>query len=184
MKKIVLFLPLVLILTGCSTETSSTSSANSQTLQLLVPSDCNQQGVIDSFDREVPGSQYVPTQWQPAPGTDLAAAYDNGGIACSYGIQVAEIGGTILWASNKDGVWNKRVTDWEKAGLLKIDLPNLDETDAYILKEGSTSADEMHVWAINVLIGGIWIQVGATFLQTVEEALPIIEAAIDAASQA
>lgn len=174
---------MALLLAGCSTDSASTNSA-SEPLQLRVPSECNQQVVVDAFDKEVPGSQYVPTDWQPSPGTDLAAVYDNGGIACSYGIQVAEVGGTIFWASNKDEVWDQRAIDWKKAGLLKIDIPNLDETDAYILKEGSTSADEMHVWAINVLIGGLWIQVGATFLQTLEEALPIIDAAIEAASQA
>jgi len=48
-----------------------------------------------------------------------------------------------------------------------------------ILKEGSTGADEMHVWAINLLINDVWIQVGASFLQTVDEAMPIIEAAIE-----
>jgi hypothetical protein len=37
----------------------------------------------------------------------------------------------------------------------------------------------MHVWAINLLINDVWIQVGASFLQTVDEALPIIQAAID-----
>jgi hypothetical protein len=40
----------------------------------------------------------------------------------------------------------------------------------------------MHVWAINLLINDVWIQVGASFLQNVDEALPIVQAAIDSLS--
>jgi len=47
------------------------------------------------------------------------------------------------------------------------------------LQDG-TAADEMHVWRINLLIHGVWIQVGASFLQTLDEALPIIKASIAA----
>lgn len=38
----------------------------------------------------------------------------------------------------------------------------------------------MHEWRINVLIRGVWIQVGASFLQNLDEALPIIKASIAA----
>ena len=182
MKKISSLFCLLLILTSCSTTTSSTSSNGSQARRLAVPVDCNQQAVIDSFNKAVPGSKYVPTDWQPAPGTDLAAAYDNDGIACSYGIQSAEIGGTIIWASNKNKVWDQRVLEWKKAGQIKVDIPQVRESEAYVLKDGSTSADGMHVWATNLLIDGIWIQVSASFLQSIDEALPIIQSAIDAAS--
>jgi hypothetical protein len=47
-----------------------------------------------------------------------------------------------------------------------------------ILKEGSTSADEMHVWAVNLYIQGVWISVNASFLQNIEEAMPIVNAAV------
>ncbi len=50
----------------------------------------------------------------------------------------------------------------------------------FVLLQDGTSADEMHVWRINLLINGVWIQVGASFLQNLDEALPIIEAAITA----
>ena len=85
-----------------------------------------------------------------------------------------------MWASNVDNLWDAKKTQWLEQGQIEIDLPGIDETDAVILKEGSTGADEMHVWAINLLINDVWIQVGASFLQNVEEALPIIQAAIEA----
>jgi hypothetical protein len=38
----------------------------------------------------------------------------------------------------------------------------------------------MHVWRVNLLINEVWIQVGASFLQNLDEAIPIIKAAITA----
>ena len=82
-------------------------------------------------------------------------------------------------ASNSENVWDERKQAWINAGETPIDLPGIEETAAYILQDG-TSADEMHVWRINLLINGVWIQVGASFLQNLDEALPIIKASIAA----
>ena len=140
---------------------------------------CEIESVIAAFEAQVSGSRYVPTDWEPAAGTDLAAVYDAGGIACSYGIQVAEVGGTVMWAPASDSLWVERSKIWQADGLTAIDLEGVDEQAAFILQDG-TSADEMHLWKINLLIDGIWIQIGATFLQTVEEASGIIAAAVEA----
>lgn len=171
MKIFALLLSSVVLLSGCSSEDSA--------IDREVPLSCEIEGVIAAFDAQVEGSAYVPTDWQPGEGTDLAAAIDSGGIACSYGIQVAEVGGTILWGYADDDLWATRSAEWQEYGQTPIDLVGFDEEAAFILQEG-TSADEMHVWTINLLIDGIWIQVGATFLQTVEEANEIIAAAIAA----
>jgi hypothetical protein len=166
-----------LLVSGCSSNSTETSAP--KMMQLTPPTSCEQKLVVQAFADQVEGSRYVPTEWQPSPGTDLFDVYEVGGIACTYGIQVAEVGGTVMWASNIDNLWDTKKAKWLEQGQVEIDLPGLNETDAVILKEGSTSADEMHVWAINLLINDVWIQVGASFLQTVDEALPIIEAAIE-----
>ena len=166
-----------LLLSGCSSE--ETSSSDESTVTSTVPASCEIEGVISAFNEQVEGSAYVPTEWQPSEGTDLKAALSAGGIACSYGIQVAEVGGTILWAPSSDDLWAERSQDWIEFGQTEIDLEGFEEDAAFIKQEG-TSADEMHVWTINLLIDGVWIQVGATFLQTVDEANPILEAAIAA----
>ncbi len=172
MKIFALALTALLLISGCSNEES--------TLTRIVPSDCEFADVISAFDEQVTGAKYIPTQWEPAEGTDLAAVYDAGGIACSYGIQEAEVGGTIMWApADKNELWAERAAQWQASGQTAIDLEGVDETAAFILQEG-TSADEMHVWTINILNDGIWIQIGATFLQTVDEASAIIDAAIAA----
>lgn len=168
-----------ILLTSCSSSGTRISSEGLETVAGNVPTGCEIAEVVNEFNAQVPGSKFVPTDWQPSPNTDLDAALNNQGIACTYGIQVAEIGGTILWASNSKNVWDERKQSWIDAGETPIDLPGIDETSAYILQEG-TSADEIHVWRINILIRGVWIQVGASFLQNLNEALPIIKAAIAA----
>lgn len=178
--KIRLFILLfALLLAGCSNNNASISSDGVETVAAKVPATCQLSGVVKSFADQVPGSKYVPTDWQPSPDTDLEAALNNQGIACTYGIQVAEVGGTILWASNSENVWDLRKQSWIDAGETLIDLPGIEESEAFILQHG-TSADGMHVWRVNLLIRGVWIQVGASFLQNLDEALPIIKAAVDA----
>lgn len=171
MKKFVLLLASLLILTSCASETPR--------VERSAPTGCEIDGVIAAFDTHVSGARYIPTEWQPGPGTDLAATYDAGGIACTYGIEEAEVGGTILWAPASDRLWAERSAIWQEDGQTPIDLSGFDEEAAYVLQDG-TSADEMHLWSINILIDGIWIQIGATFLQTIEEANGIIDAAIAA----
>ena len=173
--KIILSLVATLsFLTACA----STGTENqSEIAKGKVPASCEIPDVVAEFAAQVPQSKYVPTDWQAFPDTDLAAVLDNNGIACSYGIRVAEVGGTVLWTANAESIWEQRKTSWIEFGETPIDLPGIDETAAYVLKEG-TESGEMHVWKVNLLINDVWIQVSASFFQNVEEALPIIKAAI------
>ena len=173
--KIILSLVATLsLLTGCGSSEGTSQNAN---IKGKVPLSCEVPGVVAEFAAQVPESKFVPTDWQPLPDTDLAAVLDNNGIACTYGIQVAEVGGTGLWTANATNIGEQRKASWTEFGETPIDLPGIDETAAYVLKEG-TESGEMHVWKINLLINDVWIQVGASFFQDVEEALPIIKAAI------
>ena len=179
MFKLISSICLALILTGCSTSDATKASTDLTTVPKAIPASCELPNVVAAFDAQVKGSKYVPTDWQPAKGTDLYDAIQAGGLACTYGIQVAEIGGTVMWAPNSNGLWGKKKEEWISQGQIPVDIPGIDENDAVILKEGSTSADEMHVWGINLVINGVWIQINASFLQNIEEATPIIQAAID-----
>ena len=192
-------LVLSFLLTGCGAQSSkpnglsspkaiSTNSINgnqngSQAENTIykVPNSCKLADVNAAFAKIIPPSKYITTKWQPAPGTDLYAAINGGGIACSYGDQEAEVGGTILWALNKDGLWDSRVAQWQKDGMVAVDIPGVNETAAYKLPDGATSADNLPAWRVNLLIGDLWIQLGAAFIQSWDEATPIINAAIAAA---
>ena len=59
--------------------------------EFAIPLYCDQTKIVSSFPPKVEGASTIFTDWQPYPGTDLAATYQAGGIACSYGIQ-SEIG--------------------------------------------------------------------------------------------
>jgi hypothetical protein len=176
-KNMKIFLSLItslLLLNACS---STGADSQSEIAKGKVPASCEIPEVVAEFAAQVPESKNVPTEWQAFPDTDLAAVLDNNGIACTYGIQVAEVGGTVLWTANAENIWEQRKASWIEFGETPIDLPGIDETAAYVLKEG-TESGEMHVWKVNLLINDVWIQVSASFFQDVEEALPIIKAAI------
>jgi hypothetical protein len=124
-------------------------------------------------------AKYIETEWEPAEGTDLYAAYNAGGIACTYGLQEAEVGATILWAPDNKSLFSELTPNWIGFGQKEIDLPGIEEDAAYYLSEGIKGQGEYHIWSINLLINGSWIQVGATFFNSLEDAIPVIKAAID-----
>lgn len=173
MKKTAILLAGLLFLTACSNDPESTTAPQLPS----VPSDCTKTKVLAAFPEKVSNPKFINTDWEPSEGTDLYAAYNAGGIACSYGIQEAEIGATILWAPDNQILFEERSKEWIAAGQKELDLPDFDEEKAYVLTEGTEGQGEFHVWAINYLIDGVWIQVGATFLGSIDEAMPIVEAA-------
>ena len=118
---------------------------------------------------------FIDTPWDPAPDTDIAAAIDAGGVACSYGIQEAEVGATILWAP-AEGTFDVRREQWKSNGQTQVDVPGT--TEAWVLQE--TVGKDNHVWTINVLVDDVWIQINATFLQDLAEAQPLVNATIAA----
>ena len=183
MKKIILAIVLSLSLTSCANKEVSpapTPSETSSATERAVPATCEIPDVISAFALVIPPAQYIPTEWKPAEGTDLYEAVNAGGIACSYGDQNAEVGGTVIWAMNKNDLWKARTLEWEKEGMIRVEIPSIDEMDAYRLPDGATSADGMPAWKVNLLIHGVWIQLGAAFIQSWDEATPIIRAAINA----
>ena len=185
MKKVIVLLVASLSLTACGSaakdsQPKPTDTPNSVT-HYKVPTTCELPEVNSAFAKIIPPSKYIPTKWQPATGTDLYSVINSGGIACSYGDQEAEVGGTVMWAQNVNGLWNSRIEQWKKDGMVSVDIPGVDETAAYKLPDGATAADGLPAWRINLLIGDIWIQLGAGFIQSWNEATPIIQAAINAA---
>jgi hypothetical protein len=183
MKSRLVLIASLAFLTACgSASPAPTSSPTPSATQAerKVPTSCELPDVVAAFARIIPPSQYIPTEWKPAAGTDLYEAINAGGIACSYGDQQAEVGGTIIWALDKNNLWNNRVTQWQKDGMVRVGVPNLDEMDAYKTPDGATSADGMPTWRVNVLIHGVWVQLGAAFIQSWDEATPILRAAVNA----
>ena len=180
-KKTALTAAALLALSACgSTTPVATPSPTPTAAERKVPANCELPDVIAAFARIIPPAKYIPTEWKPAAGTDLYEEVNAGGIACSYGDQESEVGGTVIWALDKNDLWKNRAIEWQKEGMVRVEVPNLDEMDAYKTPDGATSADGMPTWRVNVLIHGVWVQLGAAFIQSWDEATPIIRAAVNA----
>lgn len=153
----------LLALVGCG-EPTNTHSA---------PATCPQDDFLVEVQQYLPAATFVNTTWEPSPGTDLEAAINAGGAACSYGIQEAEIGTTILWAEGSE-LFASRSAQWEKDGYQLVNVDGVDEGWA-LFEETEV---EQHLWVVNLLVESVWIQVNATFLSDLEEAQDLLDAAI------
>lgn len=170
-KKVVAVISLALILAGCSK-----SSSNAK--ELYVPSFCEKTKILSALPENLKGAKWIDTSWQPTQGSDLDAALGEGGLACEFGPGQAEVGTTVLWAPDDEFVFTQQSAQWIKDGQTKIDLPGVDESAAYVKTEGTQGSGEYHVWAVNLLYKGFWIQVNATFADSIEKMMPLVKAAI------
>jgi hypothetical protein len=144
-----------------------------------VPKDCMSTDVLAALQKDVRQAQFIDTPWQPAPGTELADFLNNGGIACSYGMQSEAIGLTVDWVADGTKLFNSRTAGWLGEGYQKIDIPNLMETDAYFLQKDQSATNEFSQYQVKFLINGFWINLSSTFGKTIEDGSGWIKAAVD-----
>lgn len=129
-KKSALLLIFVLLLSSCSSQEEIVAPELPS-----VPSNCAETKVLESILPRIADAKYIETEWEPAEGTDLYAAYNAGGIACTYGLQEAEVGATILWAPDNKILFSELSPNWISSGQKEIDLPGIEEEAAYYLSE-------------------------------------------------
>ena len=79
MKKRAIILASLLLLTACGGDPEATTAPELPS----VPNDCTKTKILAAFPEKVPNPKFIDTQWEPSEGTDLYAAYNAGGIACS-----------------------------------------------------------------------------------------------------
>ena len=174
MKNILLVISIVFLLCSCTHP-----EENLEQKLWYVPSECLETPALSAIRKQVNEAEFQEREWDLIEGTDLFATYNAGGIACTYGLQEAEVGATILWAPDNKILFSELTPNWISSGQKWIDLPGIEEEAAYYLSEGIEGQGESHIWSVNLLINGIWIQVGATFFNSLEDAIPVIKAAID-----
>lgn len=143
-----------------------------------VPKDCFTTDVLAALQKDVRQAQFIDTPWEPAPGTELADFLNNGGIACTYGMESAEVGITVNWVGNGEKYFNLRSAGWLDEGFEKIDIPNLMESQAYFLHKDQSPTNEFHIYRVNFLINGFWIQLSSSFGNTIEDSSGWIAAAV------
>lgn len=149
------------VLAGCSSQSAT------------APTSCPQDEFTAAVQEYVPNAQFIDTPWEPAPGTDLEAVLNSGGVACTYGLQEAEIGTTVMWAQGTD-LFTSRENQWEQDGYSRVTIDGTDTAWALVEEAGV----ESHLWILNLLVDDVWIQINATFLRDVASADDLIAAAI------
>jgi undecaprenyl-diphosphatase len=173
-------LVLILLATGViSDEAKAGSTSTVKPTSLSVPKDCLSTKVLSALQKDVREAQFIDTPWQPAPGTELADFLNNGGIACSYGIQSAEVGITVDWVADATSLFNNRSAGWISEGYQKIDIPNLTESEAYFFQKDQSPTNEFHQYRVNLLIDGFWISLSSSFGKTIEDSSEWLKAAAD-----
>ena len=144
-----------------------------------VPKDCESTKVLAALQKDVRQAQFIDTPWQPAEGTELADFLNNGGLACSYGMQSAEVGITVDWVANGSELFNNRILGWLAEGYQKIDIPNLMESEAYFFQKDQSPTNEFSQYQVKFLINGFWINLSSSFGETIEDGSGWIKAAVD-----
>ena len=144
-----------------------------------VPKDCESTKVLAELQKDVRQAQYIDMPWQPAPGTELADFLNNGGLACTYGIQSAEVGISVDWVANGTVLFNNRIAGWLSEGYEKIDIPNLMESEAYFFQRDQSPTNEFSRYQVKFLINGFWINLNSSFGKTIEDSSGWIKAAVD-----
>lgn len=173
-KKIALIASLVLLLAGCGNAAKTPSA----TPLFTPPANCNDTNVLSALPQDLTNAMYIPTEWQPAPGTDLEAVLNGGGIACTYGVQQAEIGATVSWVKNSKDLFASRIAGWKSAGFEVQKIAGVEADVIYVISDAAMNAREIHSWNANILVKGNWIQVSASYIYKSADAAPLINAAI------
>ena len=172
-KKFTVSLIAMALLAGCGSVPAKTSS-----ILFLPPLDCNETNVLAALPAELTNAMYFPTEWQPAEGTDLKAILDGGGIACTYGVQQAEIGATVSWVADKDQLFSSRISGWKAQGYEEVELPAVNADRVFVISEKAMNSREIHSWSANILVKGNWIQLSASYIYKNSEATKLVNAVI------
>ena len=174
-RMILVLLITTLLIVGCGGKVESKKPA---VINYQVPANCVETKILSALPPDIPDPKWIDIKWKPAVDTDLYNAINSGGIACTYGNQNAEIGTTIIWAPSEITTFEKYAQKWSSAGQTKVDIPDLNETSAYWLGDEATGVDGMPAWMLNFLYNNIWIQINSTFTRSLQDAKPLIDAAI------
>ena len=170
-----------LVLTGCGSSIKTPTPKPTpieSSVAMAVPQDCLKTKVLDALRAAVPNARYIPTKWQPAPGTELGDVLGNGGIACSYGLQSEAIGLTVRWVSNSKMLFEANESKWLADGYQVIDIPNLTETKAYFKQRDQSPTQEFSIYSVNYLINVYWIGLNSTFGKTIADGADWISSAV------
>ncbi len=80
-------------------------------------------------------AKFIDTQWNPSIGTELADVLNNSGIACSWGIQAASAGVTVMWVKDSKGLQSTK----QEFNLWQLDM----KFDGFWIRLGLSFGDTL-----------------------------------------
>ena len=193
----VLVLLALFTLTGCQSgtseptssatptaEPSATETATAAPLEYTVPASCDLPSMLRVIeDLGFTDSEDVTPPWDPANGTDLKIALDNGGLACAWGPYGTDVGVVVYWVKLTGTIWEDAKQIWLADGEQLIDIPGLDEDEAYFVYSPAGGDYEWARWEANARFGDLWVQVGTSSFVEPDAANTVFEEALKLASK-
>lgn len=185
---------LVGLLAGCAPAADSgpTSSSDpavtptvspSESASVAIPSSCDLPEMVAVIDGlGFTDAEDVTPPWEPAEGTDLKLALDNGGIACAWGPPNTDSGVVIYWVPVDEAVWSDATALWIEGGLESVDVVGLDEDVAYFVYQPQSETQEFPRWELNVRYDSLWIQVGTSSWTDPADGNDVVLTALDVAT--
>jgi hypothetical protein len=161
---------------------SVSATAEPEPSASVIPSSCDlptMVGLIDGLG--FPGAVDVTPSWEPADGTDLKLALDNGGIACAWGPPEADAGVTVYWVPVTDELWAEASDLWESSDMEAVDVPDLAEDAAYFIYLPASGDSLYPRWELNVRFADLWIQVATSSWENPSDGNAVVEAALEIA---
>jgi hypothetical protein len=134
--------------------------------------------MLDAVKQTIPNATIIATNWTPALGTELADVINDGGIACSYGVQSAEIGATAMWVENKSQIFEYRIPAWLNMGYHRVDIVGYPKARAYLLFKPQSPTQEFRIWQLELLVDGYWIRLSTSSGDTVQSNISLITATV------
>lgn len=181
MKKVafVFLIPLLVACGPTKKEIAQEAPRPDQNAKVInIPESCLASKALLAVKEEITGATFIDTKWTPAPGTELADVLNNGGLACSYGLQSAEIGATIRWVEDSKGNFEKWSTQWLNQGYTEVDLTKFGALKGYFLMKPQSATQEFSIWNLNFKLGEVWVSISRTSGTTLDAGSGLIKAVL------
>lgn len=149
----------------------------------VIPSSCDLPELVELIDGlGFPGAIDVTPLWDPADGTDLKLALDNGGLACAWGVPETDGGVVVYWVPVTDALWIEASELWTSDGMESIDVPDLAEDAAFFTYLPQSETNEFPRWELNVRFTDLWIQVATSSWVNPSDGNAVVESAREIAT--
>ncbi len=149
----------------------------------VIPSSCDLPEMVAVIDGlGFTGAEDVTPPWDPADGTDLKLALDNGGIACAWGPLNTDVGVVVYWVPVTDALWTEASEIWESSDMEPVDVPDVAEDAAYFVYQARSETSEFPRWELNLRFTDLWIQVGTSSWTNPADGNAVVDVALEIAA--